>query len=54
MADSLIVEPPLPTNISHQNTADSKEGYGFCHAMYYAKSCSFLEKLCEVFRAELN
>lgn len=51
MADTLIVESLL----QDPSPADSKDDYGPCHAMYYAKSCSFpKKKLCEVFRAELN
>lgn len=51
MADTLTVESYLQ---QIERPADSKEEYGPCHAMYYAKSCSSLKKKSEFFRAELN
>lgn len=51
MADTLTVESYLQPI---ERPADSKEEYGPCHAMYYAKSCSSLKKKSEFFRAELN
>lgn len=41
MADTLTVESYLQPI---ERPADSKEEYGPCHAMYYAKSCSSLKK----------
>lgn len=44
MADALIAEALL---LQKQSPADSKEEYGPCHAMYYAKSCSSQKKKVE-------